>query len=150
MNTSNGDLSNQTTLCHSSFDQCTCSRTNFRQWIRCFSVGFGIRFSMNGRIPRGGLVADLSNTSGQFSSRLEAFLRPHLDDSLRCRVKDGLVAADGLGLQAKLKPITFQPDVQLASTDAQLLTDHLIAHTTIKRSNLCCKWKSFILFSPLS
>ena len=77
---------------------------------------------MNGKIPRGGLVAGLSNPSGQFLSRLEVLLRPHLDDSLRCRVKDGLAAADGLGLQAKPKLITFQPDVQLASTDAQLLT----------------------------
>ena len=92
---------------------------------------------MNGRIPRGGLVADLSNPLGQFSSRLEAFLRLHLDDSLRCRVKDGLAAAAGLGLQAKPKLITFQPDVQLTSTDAQLLTDHLMAHTstTMKHSN---------------
>ena len=35
----------------------------------------------------------------------------HLDDSLRCRVKDSLAAADGLGLQAKPKLITFQPEV---------------------------------------
>ena len=86
---------------------------------------------MNGRIPRGGLVAGLSNLSRQFSSRLKAFLRPHLDDSLRCRVKDGLATADGLDLQAKPKLITFQLDVQLASTDAQLLTVHLMAHTTM-------------------
>ena len=56
--------------------------------------------------------------------------------TFRCRVKGGLAAADGLGLQAKPKLITFQPDVQLASTGAQLLTDHLLAHTTMKRSNL--------------
>ena len=51
------NLSNQTTFCQSSSDQCTCSCANFRQWIRCFSIGFGIPFSMNGIIPRGGRVA---------------------------------------------------------------------------------------------
>ena len=103
---------------------------------------------MNGRIPRGGLVAGLSNPSGQFSSRLEAFLRPDLDNSLRCQVKDGLAAAAGLGLQAKLELITFQPDMQLVFTDAQLLTDHLMAHTVEAFQPFCYKWKSFIIFSP--
>ena len=89
------------------------------------------------------------------NSRLETFLRPHLDDSLRCRVKDGLAAADGLGLQAKPKLITFQPhvwsrsDVWLAFTDAQLLTDHLMAHTTIKRSNLFVANGQVLFFSRL-
>ena len=104
---------------------------------------------MNGRIPRRGLVAGLSNPSGQFSSRLVAFLRPHLDDSLRCRVNDGLAAAGGLGLQAKPKLITFQPYVQLASADTQLLTNHLMAHTTMKRSlpqkDKFCSFLGFVL-----
>ena len=90
---------------------------------------------MNGRIPWEVLVAGLSNPSGQVSSRLEAFLRLVLM-TLRCRVEDDLAAADGLGLQVEPKLITFQPDVQLVSTDAQLLTDHLMAHTTMKRSNV--------------
>ena len=104
---------------------------------------------MNGRLSRGGLVAGLSNPWGQFWSRLEAFLRPHLDNSLRCRVKDGLAAADELGLQAKPKLITFQTDVQLTSTDAQLLTDHLMAHTTMKRSNLFAANGKVLFFSRL-
>ena len=95
------------------------------------------------------LIAGLSNPSGQFSSRLEVFLRSHLDDSLRCRVKDGLAAANGLDLQAKPKLITFQQDVQLASTDAQLLTDHLVTHTTMKRSNLFAANDKVLFFSRL-
>ena len=64
-------------------------------------------------------------------------------------MKDGLAVADGLGLQAKLKLITFQPDVQLASTDAQLLTDQLMAHTTMKRSNLFAANGKVLFFSRL-
>ena len=45
--------------------------------------------------------------------------------------------------------ITFQPDVQLASTDAQLLTDHLMAHTTMKRSNLFAANGKVLFFSRL-
>ena len=64
-------------------------------------------------------------------------------------MRDGLTVADGLGLQAKPKLITFQPDVQLASTDAQLLTDHLMAHTTTKRSNLFAANGKVLFFSRL-
>ena len=64
-------------------------------------------------------------------------------------MKDGLAAADGLGLQAKPKLITFQPDVQLASTDAQLLTDHLMTHTTMEHADLFVANGKKIFFSRL-
>ena len=76
-----------------------------------------------------------------------AFLRPHLDYSLGCRVKGGLAAATGLGLQVNLKLITFH--VQLASADTQMLTDHLMAHTTKKHSNLLAAKGKIVFFSRL-
>ena len=102
---------------------------------------------------RGGLVAGLSLSNLRDSFRVDwrHFFDPILMTIfLRCRVKDGLAAADGLGLQDKPKLITFQPDVQLASTDAQLLTDHLMADTAMKRSNLLLQWifYSFLVFVP--
>ena len=51
VNSSNGDSSDQTISCQSFSDQCTCSRANFGRWVRCFSVSFGVRFSLNGRMP---------------------------------------------------------------------------------------------------
>ena len=49
----------------------------------------------------------LGELSGQFPSRLVTFLRRHRDDSLGHWVESGLVAAAGLGLQAKPQLVTF-------------------------------------------
>ena len=70
--------------------------TSARALARTSGSGFAVfllalasaSVGMNGRIPRGGIAAVLSNPSGHFSSRLVALLRPHLDNSLGCRVKD--------------------------------------------------------------
>ena len=84
---------------------------------------------------------------GQFSSQLVAILCRYHDDSLGYRVKGGPVAAAGISLQANPQLITFQPDLLLASADAQLLTDDLLAHATMNHSNTFAAKGEAVLFS---
>ena len=62
-------------------------------------------------------------------------------------MKKCLAVPIGLKQQAKYQLVTLQPDVQVASADAQLLTHPLLTHITMIHSNSLATKREAVLFS---